>query len=93
MHSLKIRAATGGQSTGNCSDLAVPACKDTTLQLVGQTTLAPVCFTQCAAFTCLWTLENKATVEAYEGSIKGVGQVNKGFLPAWLVQWQEAEDW
>lgn len=42
VHSVKIRAATGGQSTGDCSDLAVPACRNTMLQLVGQTTFAPV---------------------------------------------------
>ena len=26
VHSVKIRAATGGQSTGSCNDLDVPAC-------------------------------------------------------------------
>ncbi len=37
--------------------------------------------------------EEQSSSRSYEGSIAGVGKVNKGGLPAWLVQWQEAEDW
>ena len=37
--------------------------------------------------------ENRTAVEAYERSSTSTGKVNKGVLPAWLVQWQGAEDW